>query len=531
MDFLLALTPIIVLLVFILVFRKSVIFSATATLLTALAISLYRGVEAVTISAAALRGAFVATEIILIIFGALVMLYAVRSRGLLDQIKILFTNLTNDYRVHVLLVSFGIIYFFEGVAGFGTPAIVAVPLFIALGFKPLWAVALALVADTIPVSFGAIGLPISFGIGSVIEPLTNNATEITNSVAVIVAIINIVLSTLLAYVLVAIAVRQRGGSIHHFTEFIPFATLSALAVSLPAVGAALLFGPELPSVIGGLFGVVIISLLAHHRIGLPKDAADQHITTKELRAEDRRIARADRKLLKSLSPYGLLVTLLVITRIPYIPIGEWLRSISIGTPSLLDSTVPYTIAPFYSAAFILLICAVFTLAISFRHVHPKVVILDALKSISRPYAALLLVLMFVQIFIYSAPLGGDSMPVIIAQTISGISGNFWPLIAPFIGALGAFISGSATVSNVIFSGLQYDIAASSGLHIASMLSLQTIGASLGNMIALHNIIAALTIAGVSEHYSHHIVRNNLPPLAILVSTVGVIGLIIGLFTL
>ena len=158
MDLLLALAPIIVLITLILVFKKSVIFSAFTALLSVVYIVLFRGVEVATVLAAMTRGVFVASEIILIVFGAIVMLYVVRARGLLAHVQRLFMDLSADYRVHVLLVSFGVVYFIEGVAGFGTPALIAVPLFIALGFKPLWSVALALIADSIPVSLSLIPL-------------------------------------------------------------------------------------------------------------------------------------------------------------------------------------------------------------------------------------------------------------------------------------------------------------------------------------------------------------------------------------
>ncbi len=525
MDLLLALAPIIVLITLILVFKKSVIFSAFTALLSVVYIVLFRGVEVATVLAAMTRGVFVASEIILIVFGAIVMLYVVRARGLLAHVQRLFMDLSADYRVHVLLVSFGVVYFIEGVAGFGTPALIAVPLFIALGFKPLWSVALALIADSIPVSFGAIGLPVIFGIGSVVEPLSAEPELITSQVSILIAGINIALTVLLALVLVATAVRQRDGSLRHFTEFIPFAVFSSLAVSVPAFAAAYFIGPELPSVIGGLSGMLVIGYLAHRHIGTPKDSRDAAVGPAEVRAEEKDITREDSALIKAVSPYALLVLLLVLTRLPYLPLGDWLKSVAVGDTSLFGSSIPYSIAPLYSAATILLVCAVFAIFIFRKLINTKEIISSAVYAVQRPFFALLFVLMFVQVFIYSETASQASLPVIIAQILSETSGAFWPFVAPFVGALGAFVAGSATVSNLIFSGLQYDIALSSQFNIALMLSLQAMGASFGNVIALHNVVAALTIAGLSERYSHRIIRGNLTPMMIMLVVLGAVGLL------
>lgn len=525
MDFLLAVIPIIVLISLILAFRQSVIVSALVALASVVAIVLARGVDVMTIVAAMTRGVFVASEIMLIVFGAIVMLYVVRSMGLLAHVKKLFMDLSVDYRVHVLLVSFGVIYFIEGAAGFGTPAIIAVPLFMALGFKPVWSVALALIADSIPVSFGAVGLPVIFGVGSIIEPISADPQSVTTQVSLIITIVNILLTALLSLVLVATAVRQRGGSIRHFTEFIPFAIYSSLAVSVPAFAAAFFIGPELPSVIGGLVGMLVIGLMAHKRIGLPKDSHDAAESPAEEVAEERDIVRQDTALMKALSPYALLVVLLVVTRLPYIPLGDWLKSLTIGTSTLFGSAISYSIAPLYSAATILLVCALFALVIFRRHINVRRTLQSAARTIRRPFVALISVLMFVQVFIYSATADVESLPLTIAEVLSDASAGFWPFVAPFVGALGAFVAGSATVSNLIFSGLQHDIALSAHFNVAQMLSLQAMGASIGNIIALHNVVAAVTIAGLSERYSHKIVRANITPMIILLVVLGIIGLL------
>lgn len=490
--------------------------------------SIWWGTSGYDIAGAGLRGFFIASEIALIVFSALLIVEVIKRQGLLDPIRQMIANISTDYRAQAIIICFALVYFIEGVAGFGTPAIVAVPLLMTLGFKPLHAVILALIGDTIPVSFGAVGLPITFGVGSVLEAITPEAESITRQVVVQVAVLNIVASVLLALLIVAVAVKLNKGSFKQFFEYVPFSIISGLIVSFFAFVTATTFGPELPSIIGGFLGLVIISFIVKRGWFLPTST----VTTNVMQSasspeglENKKSPASGVVLWRALYPYALLIFLLILTRLPYIPIGDRLRSWAIGSDALFGSSVQYIFNPLYAASTILLITALATLFLAKKHLKNQQNIISSVASrVYRPYLALILVLLFVQIFIYSSSDTGISMPAVIATTISGWTGSAWPFFAPFVGALGSFLAGSATVSNLIFSGLQYDIAVLSGVSQAGLLSAQTIGASAGNMIALHNIVAALAIAGISESRTHEVLRANSIPVLILVTTIGLIAL-------
>ena len=520
MDFLLAILPVLVLFALIVFMRKSVIYSATAALATLLVIAAWWGVPALSMTAAGIRGVFVAIEIILIVASAVFIIEIIRRQKLFEPIERLFRRVASDYRAQTLLVGLGLVFFVEGAAGFGTPAIIAVPLLIALGFKPLHAVAVALIGDTIPVSFGAVGLPITYGVDSTIEVLTAQHAEVTASTIVGVAAMNVLMSMVLAMILVAVIVKLRSRPWSEWVEFLPFAAVSGLAVSLPALGVALFVGPELPSIVGGFVGMILIGLMARRGWLMPKTAKTEE-ATQTVRLKD---------IKRAIYPYALLVGLLILTRVGYFGVGEWLQQSVVGNDDIFGTGIGFTVEPFYSVATILILTAAATLVLSWQHINDKKsVFRDVLTRVQRPFVALAVVLVFVQIFINSgSAFMGASMPVVIAESISGVSGGMWPFIAPAMGAMGSFISGSATVSNLVFSGLQYDIALSLDMNPVYLLTLQTVGASAGNMVALHNVVAALAIAGISEASAQKVIRTNLWPLVALLSVVGLMGLFISL---
>lgn len=534
MYFWLAIAPLLVLIIAIVGFKKSVVFSAALALVSVVFTSWLWGTDFVSVLGASLRGFFVATEIILIVFSALIIVEVIRRQDLFEPIKNMIAGISSDYRSQAIIICFALVYFIEGVAGFGTPAIVAVPLLMTLGFKPLHAVVLSLIGDTIPVSFGAIGLPITFGVGSVLEPMTSQSSEITAQVITQVAWLNVLASVLLALLIVVVAVILNNGKAIHIFEYVPFAIVSGLIVAGFALFTALFIGPELPSVVGGMFGIFIVSLLVKRNYLLPPVGADMSLSKsaplqspKPLESEEGSLNSAG-VLWRALYPYLLLISLLVISRLPHLPIKENLRSIALRSDSLFGSAVQYSYEPFYAATSILFLVAMLSLFFARKYIpSQKELVGYVTKQVRRPYLALILVLVFVQIFIFSGEdSSGATMPAVIAIGVSDMAGNLWPFFAPFVGALGSFLSGSATVSNLIFSGLAYDIAISGNLSTVNLLAVQTVGASVGNMVALHNIVAALAIAGLSEAKTHEVIKANVLPALVLLFFIGAVAMLI-----
>ena len=117
-----------------------------------------------------------------------------------------------------------------------------------------------------------------------------------------------------------------------------------------------------------------------------------------------------------------------------------------------------------------------------------------------------------------------SMPIIMAQWVSINVGQIWPMFAPIIGALGAFIAGSNTVSNLMFVLFQYGVAQNLGISMAMVVALQAVGAAAGNMIAIHNVVAASATVGLLGQEGLTLRRTLLPTIYYLM-IVGIMGLI------
>jgi len=120
-------------------------------------------------------------------------------------------------------------------------------------------------------------------------------------------------------------------------------------------------------------------------------------------------------------------------------------------------------------------------------------------------------------------MGISSMPIAMAEWVAGNVGTIWPIFAPVIGALGAFIAGSNTVSNLMFSLFQYGVADKLAISGAMIVSLQAVGAAAGNMIAIHNVVAASATVGLLGQEGDTL-RKTIIPTLYYVFIIGIMGL-------
>jgi lactate permease len=131
----------------------------------------------------------------------------------------------------------------------------------------------------------------------------------------------------------------------------------------------------------------------------------------------------------------------------------------------------------------------------------------------------------VQVFVNSASGAYQSMPIVLARGVSNVAGEAWPMFAPLIGALGAFIAGSNTVSNMMFSLFQFSTAEQIGLGAAGaalVVTLQAVGGAAGNMICVHNVVAASATVGLIDREGE-VIRKTLIPMTYYVVQAGLIG--------
>ncbi|GAE93447.1 L-lactate permease [Gracilibacillus boraciitolerans JCM 21714] len=465
---------------------------------TAILAFFYWKVPFLQISASIFEGILIGVSILYIVFGAILLLNTLQKSGAIDTIRKFYMDVTPDRRVQVIIIAWLFGAFIEGAAGFGTPAAIVAPLLVVLGFPPLAAVVLALIADSSPVSFGAVGTPIIVGVeqglmegggvASMVAVFLDEMSigEYMKVIASQVMQFDLITGTLMPLIMVVLLTRFFGEekSWKHGLKMWPFAIFAGLSFTVPAFIVATFIGPEFPSIIGGLFGLVIILFAVKKGFLMPKETwefADREEWPKEWLG-NLPIAKEETKkkmsLWKAWVPYQLLGLLLILTRLEILPFKEWLTSVKVGWENILGTSTSAVFEPLYLPGTVFIIVVIITF---FYHKMSVKELTRALSTSGKTLIGTAITLFtavpMVRIFINSGinDAGFESMPVELAYQASELLGSSWPIMAPFIGALGSFISGSATFSNMMFSLFQFSVADQVGLEPTTIVGLQVMG--------------------------------------------------------
>ena len=227
-------------------------------------------------------------------------------------------------------------------------------------------------------------------------------------------------------------------------------------------------------------------------------------------------------------PYILVALLLVLTRIPQLGIKALITSpaVTISWAKILGTDLGYSLQLLYlpgTVPFVLV--ALMTVPL---HRMPTTAVREtwtkSLKQILPAAIALVFALGMVNVMRFSGnnASGLPDMLEVLSAAAAGAFGSIWALVAPFVGILGAFMTGSNTVSNVLFSAFQYEMAAAADISHTVIVGLQVIGGAVGNMVCVHNVVAASTVVGVLGSEGR-IIRINIVPAALYAIGVGIVG--------
>ncbi|KEZ75964.1 L-lactate permease [Salinisphaera hydrothermalis] len=503
-------------------------------------------VPVVRIVASSLQGLMLTISILWIIFGAILLLNTLKHSGGIAAIRSGFSGVSNDRRVQLVIAAWLFGCFIEGASGFGTTAAVASPLLVALGFPALPAVVIGMMVQSTPVSFGAVGTPIIVGVtgglnqsqvASELAARGANWADYLQLVTSEVAVVHAICGVLMPFVLVTILTRFFGEDRKwtHGFSVLPFCLFGGLAFSIPYALAGVFLGPSFPSIIGALVGLSIVVPAARRGFLLPRDTWDfapperwpaEWLGSMEIKF-DHVTDRAPMSTFMGWVPYGLLAVLLVISRIVP-PVKEALKSVAISWSNILGQQgVSGSIEPLYLPGGVIVMAVIVTFFIHrMRAGAIRASVTDSTQTILGAGFVLIFTVPMVRVLINSGVNGADlvSMPVAMAQFVASGVGDIYPLFAPAVGALGAFIAGSNTVSNLMLSDFQFHIAETLGVSTAFMVSLQAVGAAAGNMVAIHNVVAASATVGLLGREGTIIRKTILPTLYYCLLT-GIIGLI------
>ncbi len=545
---LIALLPVIAVMIFLVVLRwpavKAMPVAYAVTFV--IAVGLWR-VPLVQVLAASLRGATIAGTLLWIIFGAVLLLFTLRESGALSTIRQGFHGISEDRRIQAILVAWLFGSFIEGAAGFGTPAAVAAPLLLVLGFPALAAVMVSLIIQSTPVSFGAVGTPILVGMGQSLNvPQVENAlaqagmpyAEFIQQIGIFAAIPHAIIGTLIPLIMVAMMTRFFGHR-RSFREGLAvwkFACFAGLAFTVPYVTVAIFLGPEFPSLLGGLVGLAIVVPAARKGFLIPSGKPWQFPPKQEWEPEwigsiaagpDQNQDHNRHSLFRAWTPYLLVAALLVVTRLPFLPLKSWLTSVEFRWSDILGTGMSQAFQPLYLPGTIFVLVAAITIWLHrMKASEVKEAWRDAAHKLAGPSLALLFAVGMVRVFIDSGENAADleSMPLVVADAAARLAGAAWPFFAPSIGALGAFVAGSNTVSDLMFSLFQYGVADRIGAPHLVILGLQAVGGAAGNMIAVHNVVAASATVGLVGCEGALIRKTILPMMYYLVAA-GILGLL------
>lgn len=547
MQAFLALLPILLAGVLLVGFRVPAKWAMPAVYLAAVVVGIgFWKMEWVRVAAASIQGLFLTFDLLFIIFGALLLLNTLERSGGVASIRKSFHAISDDRRVQIVLLGWLFGSFIEGASGFGTPAAVCAPLMVAMGFPAAAAVMIGMMIQSTAVTFGAVGTPVLVGVaggvgGEAFEAQMALAglemRDFLRMVAARAVVLHAVAGTLMPTFMVVMTTRFFGEN-RSWTEglsIFPFALAGGLAFTVPYVLTGVFLGPEFPSLLGAPIGLVIMTLAARKGFLVPEDRWDFPATDRwpsewvsGMEVGETKGEKGGRiSTVNAWSPYLLLAVLLVLSRLPQLPFGAWLRFPEIRWEAILGTDIGAVSTPLYLPGFIMIlaVCATY-----FLHRMSGSAIRRAVSDSTRVLLGAGFVLVFtvpmVRVYINSGTNGAGflSMPIAMADWVATNVGQIWPFFAPVTGAMGAFIAGSNTVSNLMFSAFQYGVADRLLISGVMIVALQAVGAAAGNMIAIHNVVAASATVGLLGKEGATLRKTILPTIYYLL-VIGGLGLL------
>lgn len=506
-------------------------------LLTVLLMHFVWQVSTLDTAAYTVYGVLKAVDLLLIVAGAIFLQNTLKKAGLMDVIRSGFQTISPDPRIQAIIIGYLFGAFIEGSAGFGTPAALAAPLLVGLGFPAVPACVVSLISNSTPVPFAAAGTPTLTTISNMADQLTASSVgqewftrEVTHKVCVYLGVGGLVVPILLVAVLV-LCFGEREQRLRRILEMVPFSLLAALTFLVPYYLLGTFLGPEFASIVGAIAGMFLTVLAARFHILVPKHRW-RFRTDAATPQTDLGTPPTTGQFFLAWTPYLAIAVLLFVTRVDVFGLKDILKGIYIPIHNILgvdglnlDFQWAYNpgIFPFGVVALVTALV---------RRVPGREtaqVARDTGRQLANLTVALIAGVAMVQLMMHSGENGSglDSMLSQISQLMVNLVGAAFPYMSPVIGIFGAFVSGSCTVSSTLFGPLQYETAELLGLSTTTIVALQLTGGALGNMICINNVVAVTSTTNASGNEGR-IIRTNLLPCLVYCAIVWVTYLAMGI---
>ena len=505
-------------------------------LLTVLLMHFVWQVSTLDTAAYTVYGVLKAVDLLLIVAGAIFLQNTLKKAGLMDVIRSGFQTIPPDPRIQAIIIGYLFGAFIEGSAGFGTPAALAAPLLVGLGFPAVPACVVSLISNSTPVPFAAAGTPTLTTISNMADQLTASSVgqewftrEVTHKVCVYLGVGGLVVPILLVAVLV-LCFGEREQRLRRILEMVPFSLLAALTFLVPYYLLGTFLGPEFASIVGAIAGMFLTVLAARFHILVPKHRW-RFRTDAATPQTDLGTPPTTGQFFLAWTPYLAIAVLLFVTRVDVFGLKDILKGIYIPIHNILgvdglnlDFQWAYNpgIFPFGVVALVTALV---------RRVPGREtaqVARDTGRQLANLTVALIAGVAMVQLMMHSGENGSglDSMLSQISQLMVNLVGAAFPYMSPVIGIFGAFVSGSCTVSSTLFGPLQYETAELLGLSTTTIVALQLTGGALGNMICINNVVAVTSTTNAPGNEGR-IIRTNLLPCLVYCAIVWVTYLAMG----
>ena len=504
-----------------------------------------------------ITGFLSAFETLVIIFGAILIMNTLSQSGAMAAINGMFKGITPDARLQAVIIGFIFGAFVEGAAGFGTPAALAAPLLISVGFPPLCAAMVALIFNSVPVIFGAVGTPTNTAFSTVkdaVEALGGNADAWKSALTLWSALTMAIGMAFILFVGVGFVCKFYGKNKKFSDAFavIPYIIFVTVVFDVFYLLIAAFIGPELPSLLSGIITLFVVLFATKKGFLVPKqvwtfDRQENWDDSWRATTKVPEPKTSNMSLVKAWLPYVLIALILVITRV----VQRF--EINAGNPGWADAIKNFTVgtgksgillgsnwnwAVLWNPGIVFILIALVTIPLhGMSGESVRTAWTSALKQVKGAAIALLFGVAMVNIFRYTSmpaaqiPAGvasgvSYSMLYAMAKGLADVAGSAYLFIAPFIGVLGAYMSGSNTVSNTLFSSLQFQTAGMVGLPYVLIVALQNNGGAIGNMICVNNVVSACATTGTNGNEGRIIRKNIIPCVMFCIIVIVVMGIAI-----
>jgi len=400
--------------------------------------------------------------------------------GAMAKIRAQLSGISEDPRIQVLILAWGFGGFLEAVSGYGTSVAIPAGILIAFGFEPIFAAVICLLANTVPTAFGAVGIAVTTLARVTDLPVADLSWTIALQLSPFIL--------LMPFVLVLVTARSLKGM--RGVWGVTF--VSALSFVVPQLLAARFLGEMLPTLVGSLcsMGSTILYVRAFH------SRTEKYAESKRQAEKTPVGAKRFAGFLEAFNPwlpYSFLIVLILLAS-PLFPsishaLGQAKSSLLLypgkgGSPLVIKwLSTPGT-----------LIFAAAVLGSLLQGVKPILLVTAMKDTVSQMKFSILTVTCIVAV---AKVMGYSGMVNTLALTLAGATGGVFPLLSPFIGMLGTFITGSDTSSNVLFGSLQTQVARNIGVSPVWLAAANTAGATAGKMISPQSIAVATAAAGLT----------------------------------